>query len=321
MPGLAAAAVLALVVWLALGFANRPALLELRSHPPATVWIDGEEVGTTPISRELAAGEHDILMRLPGFREHHQTFDLAAGAHRTFERVLVAEDPEDPVALARLARAFQAKYAAPRRERIARALGAGPAEVQALLPRGNLRPEDLDVVCVSTGHAFEGKGTLEIRRGAEVLFRTDVDPEAGETDIQVPADVRAALKAGDDITWGFYPEEGVAAVAQCRVVSDQIDRRVAQIEEFLAEQHPHVRAHLRAQLFLKHGLDYAAFKEAKQIVEEAEGSANALHVMKLALSSMDLEKSAPWQAVSDELDAIPVAQRARIREAQSADTE
>lgn len=45
-----------------------------RSEPAgATVLVDGEEVGTTPLTAEIGAGTHQVLLRLAGYRpwEHH----------------------------------------------------------------------------------------------------------------------------------------------------------------------------------------------------------------------------------------------------------
>jgi hypothetical protein len=308
---LAAAAVIALVAYLATGPDDRRAVLEVLSHPPATVWIDGEEVGETPISRELPPGDHELVMRLPGFREHRQRIELEPGSKRTFERVLVAENPEDPMALASLADSFRVPFGmAPRRPEV-KERGAAPA-VQALLPRGNLRPGDLDLMCISAHPAFEGVGTLTIERGDELLYTRRIEPRAGETDVEVPPEVRAVLRDGDELVWGFHPDGGDPTYARCRVVGDTVRDRMAKLDELLKDQHPHVRAHLRVRLLLSQGLDYAAFREAQKVAREAGGSVNALVVMREALKGMELRESGPWRAIERRLSKIPKEQREKL---------
>ena len=45
----------------------------------ATVTVDGEPLGTTPLTAELAAGTHDIMLSAPRFIEHRQTLEVEGG--------------------------------------------------------------------------------------------------------------------------------------------------------------------------------------------------------------------------------------------------
>jgi hypothetical protein len=54
-------------------------LLEIRSTPPAEVWIDGEKRGETPhIEKYVFYGTREIVLVKPGYRSHRKMLDLDA---------------------------------------------------------------------------------------------------------------------------------------------------------------------------------------------------------------------------------------------------
>lgn len=60
--------------------ADRPALLRLESAPPgATVEVDGEVVGTTPLEHRLPAGEHVLTVRKSGHLGVERTITSVGG--------------------------------------------------------------------------------------------------------------------------------------------------------------------------------------------------------------------------------------------------
>ena len=89
------------------GSATGTGVLRLGSAPAAEVLVDGQAVGTTPLTHEISAGAHTIVLRAPAFRELSAEVDVAAG--KTWEKtwVLTPQDPSDPVAIRTLAASFE----------------------------------------------------------------------------------------------------------------------------------------------------------------------------------------------------------------------
>jgi hypothetical protein len=55
----------------------RAGTLKLNSSPPgATVEIDGEEAGVTPLTRELRIGKHEVTISAEGYLREHRSFDI-----------------------------------------------------------------------------------------------------------------------------------------------------------------------------------------------------------------------------------------------------
>ncbi len=53
--------------------------VSLNALPWANVWVDGREIGTTPIANiDLPIGSHDILWRHPQLGERRQTVTVTA---------------------------------------------------------------------------------------------------------------------------------------------------------------------------------------------------------------------------------------------------
>lgn len=62
-----------------------PTTLSVQSTPPgAAVEVDGEPVGTTPLSIEVAPGPHVLRVSKPGYAAQEQEAELTAGATQTF---------------------------------------------------------------------------------------------------------------------------------------------------------------------------------------------------------------------------------------------
>ena len=76
------------------------ALVEFSSSPAgATVSVDGEEVGSTPLATEILAGEHEILIKLPAHKAWTTTLDIVAREDRVVPEVTL--DPADGLVLLR----------------------------------------------------------------------------------------------------------------------------------------------------------------------------------------------------------------------------
>lgn len=70
--------------------------LTVRSDPPgAEVLVDGEPAGTTPLELPIAAGEHSIVLRLPGHVDEQRRVVVEAGETSAVEVPLVASAPAE----------------------------------------------------------------------------------------------------------------------------------------------------------------------------------------------------------------------------------
>jgi hypothetical protein len=211
---------------------------------------------------------------------------LEPGEKRSHRVVLVADDPDDLDALAALSPqlAWSRPPASEVRERGLPMADPGP---RPLLPRGDVRIEDLAVLTLDT----DGPGGKAIlRRRGEVLLEVDVQP--GQGTIPVPEEVREKLQAGDEATWGVRTADGRAAFARFRVVAKDLRKDLAALGRQLEGQSERVRDHLRARLLLAHGLPAAAWHEAARTLADDPASAPALRTQLEALDALGLDGTA-----------------------------
>ncbi|QDG52013.1 PEGA domain-containing protein [Persicimonas caeni] len=74
----------------------KKALAELESYPVVTVtstpaaslWVDGERVGQTPIDHRLAPGEHTLELSVADYQKWTETYELAVGDHERIQAKL-----------------------------------------------------------------------------------------------------------------------------------------------------------------------------------------------------------------------------------------
>jgi formylglycine-generating enzyme required for sulfatase activity len=69
---------------------KRTGSLRIESEPPgASLWVDGEQVGTTPERiKRLAAGRHEIRLTYPKYEPYEETVHIVAGEEQTVTAVL-----------------------------------------------------------------------------------------------------------------------------------------------------------------------------------------------------------------------------------------
>jgi hypothetical protein len=199
----------------------------------------------------------------------------------------------------------------PSRERGGQA--AGPA-VRILYPRGMLRPADLNAYRVESDLESVASGAVEFRRGGKVVHREDLKvPAGGEVVRQVPAGIRAMLRTGDKITWGFYPSSGEPVTTTFEVVQRDLDAALGGISAGAKGQPAAAQSHLRAQVFLDAGLSHAAYQEALQVVEKGSTSPRAWAVMLEALDAMGASReSHAWREAQSRMGAFSAAQRDEV---------
>ena len=66
------------------------ATVTVESSAPASVWLDGRELGTAPGSFRVSAGEHTLELRAEGFETTQRSFTLASGVEETLRFELSA---------------------------------------------------------------------------------------------------------------------------------------------------------------------------------------------------------------------------------------
>ena len=293
------------------------ATIKLASFPEAQVLVDGEDAGITPLSKSVEPGQHEIVLRSEAFREVKQTISVAAGETASREWILQAEDPTDPVAVARLGAAFELAMADI--EEVVRHRGAADESfVAPLFPRGNLRITDLVDYRIDVGAEFDAAGTLQFKKGRKVLYSAAFDPEELSTNAAIPAAVKDALAKGGTVTWGFHPTKGKAVTARFKIVRDaRLDKRVAKMEKRMKGQDERLLQQMRAQLYLNKKLYYPAYLEARRVVEASENAPAAVAIMQSALQRLKLKKTVLWAEVQEKATGLSRKARERMNEARS----
>jgi hypothetical protein len=295
--------------------------IQLAALPKAEVLVDGKVVGETPLKLQVAAGDREVVLRSEGFADHTEKVAVAADQTASVERVLKAKDPNDPVAIAKLAAGFEVGEWT-EFEEVVRHRGAANADfVVPGYPRGNVRMSDLAEYRIDVGEEFEGAGKLVFKRGSKVLHEAQFDPEELITKTALPKDVLSALKPGAQVTWGFHPEKGKAVTAKFKVVKDdaRIQKRLARIEKQMAGQDEIAICQVRGQLFLNKKLYTAAYLEGARALELSkdleEKPSQALAVMQGAAQRMKLRKTPIWEEIEQQIIEIP--QRVKDRRARA----
>jgi hypothetical protein len=269
------------------------ATLQAVSVPPAEVWLDGKSAGTTPLDLTVSAGSHEVLFRQVGFEDRSEQVSLAAGGSQTVEATLVPRDPSDRAALELLAASVGITVepvTAPELHRGA----SEPADVVLVWPRGDIRKEGLATWRVDISPAFEGAGRIEFRKGKTVLRTEPFDPQTLVTVGEIPTEVVEALKAGDTVTWGIWPEEGKPFTAQFEVVNKpQAGKRLLDMDRdrHIQRQPPLVQEMLKAEVLQSYRLYSEALVKFLEIKATDRDSSLPNRGIVACLRRMDLEES------------------------------
>ncbi|MHC4849096.1 MAG: serine/threonine-protein kinase [Planctomycetota bacterium] len=265
-----------------------PATITLASVPPSIVSLDGSPLGGTPLEIELEPGDHTLVFSREGWLERSHSLACESGEKRIFEVVMRPADPGDREALLVLAASLDMKLENWEGISLPRSVGDGGIEV--LFPRGKVRVEDAANFRFVVDSKFDGTGAVVFRVNGKELARRAVGddwPESLDTSAPVPDEVRAALKPGVEVEWGFVPAKGTAVLA--RFVVAQTPAVLAELEQKLAGQDALVRDQLIAQALLDAGLPLAAHMRATRA-----NTSTAHAICKTALDRMGLQGSKAW---------------------------
>jgi hypothetical protein len=289
------------------------ATLSIHSTPSGTVTVDGKEVGTTPIDKlPVDVGAREVVIRRDGFIEWRKSVDVAANQPTHVAEVLRAKDPADPVAFAELARSLELEPTELEQSETLRSSKKLVA-ILPLFPRGKMRPDDLDEYRIDVSDAFEAEGKIEFRVGSKVLYSAPFEPEEFVTTASIPEAVRSGTKPGQTVKWGFYPSSGRPIIASFKIAKPdrKLEKREKAIDERMEGQADLLRDQMRAQLWLNKRLFYAAYRDAKSVVDRAEAAPQCLAIMQASLRRMDLKDCALWVEIEDKVKRLPSRYRPR----------
>ncbi len=287
------------------GETTQEAKLNATCYPQAEVLLDGKSIGKTPIKdHAIKPGSQKLEFIREGFVTG--VHPVPAGATATVDMTLKVKDPKDPAALQALAGDLGIEMSTLEEDERFRSGGKKPA-IQILYPRGSMRASDLDDYRIDVTEDFEPGGMLRFKVRAKVIFEMVFNPEEFETTATIPDKVSSQIKAGDKVTWGYYPVKGRAIVATFTLLKRdrRLERRIELLEKRLENQRPIVQDQMRAQLLLNKRLYYPAWKKARKVFVSTELAPQAHAIMQSALRGMKLHKSALWIEVQESARRLP----------------
>ena len=300
-----AAVLVGLAIYVAY-LATRPATIEIASHPPAALLVDGTARGETPQRLELAPGLHSIELVRDRFAGRTIELDLARGPNPGRVYTLLPEDPADRQAMKALAESVGYKI-----ERFELSSDRGSESLpvgHALLPAGRCFVRGLQTFRFETAGdpPFPAPARLFVRRGDEVLFERGLAEVDLVNEIAFPPDLRRRLRAGETIEWGV-----VAGSGEEFRTSFQVSEPDAELLAALAtvnhefEPGP-IRSFFSAQVLLEHGFPLAAYHEA---LRDQTGSVLSLGIRARALRALDADDSRLGDRLRERIAALPPRQQ------------
>lgn len=287
-----------------------PAHLTVASLPGATVYVNGEAIGETPlIQHEVESGEHQVRLLREGFHPVERTIELASGGVADIDRTLLPLDPADPVALAALAEAIGVAVASAE-SRGSR--GGDERVLQAIAPRGLLSQVPTEIVLASP---YEIEGAVARISAADGTEIAEWEPQTwtGVATQPLPETVTALLAPGgsyritvelpdmEESTEATFEIADVVARATLEQGLTAVD---ALTTSGLPADHPSVRL-LRGQLLLAQGLHSEALAVAMSLREELGDRRSVVEFGLAVLEQAELQETEPW------IDWLEAAQSAK----------
>jgi serine/threonine protein kinase len=277
---MAAAAAILLFIGYSAWLDSRPETVTFASLPHgATVLLDGNRLGETPFETELSRGRYRFRFLRVGYSELTVACQIQEGGRSLIVPLSATMEAIEKRSDVLPELSGRVDVESPFIDLSAtRSAGRDEARVRVMFPRGAVRVEDLLECRVEVADEdYRPRGTLEIRRGEEVLFRAPyVEPGNVVTRLPIPQGVRDSVQAGDGLIVGYYPERGspitVSVEVVSREVAESIRTRLLAVGTALEEQPPMAVRYVRCFLFLEHGLNLAALAGAREIVAERDSS-------------------------------------------------
>ncbi|MCC7137893.1 MAG: serine/threonine protein kinase [Planctomycetes bacterium] len=301
---------------------HREATLVLDSLPSgAEVAVDGATRGTTPLSIGIRPGSHQITLRTDGFLDHVETRDLVAGGMHELRVPLALRDPSDPVPRQRLLASVGIRGG----YEFARNRAAGGPSLLMVVPRGDVRREDLDTYAFEVGDRvdFPEGGTLEFRRGETVLHREPFDPPTMQVRAPLPEAVLSALRVGDEVTWGWFAPANARGAkdvtASFRLVLARTTADLLRLRQDLPAGAPSdLIGELEVRLLRERGLATAALARADALADAHPDLLPLQVVARQCYEALKLTGAERAQRLEQRIAAFPAESLARLKVASAA---
>jgi serine/threonine protein kinase len=286
-----AAAVLLLTLGAWLWMSNRPGTIRLDAWPDNTeVWFAGARLGVVPWKEERPPGDYEYELRAADFETLRVPVSLAAAGHfgDSFELPALTPEAEERVRDQKRRRAGIRV----RKPGVLRSVGG---EVDLVWPREKVRLADLTTYRIWSDLGFEpGEAVLFFAVGAKTLHEEPLGSASEDIVKPIPDEVRAALRAGDQVTWGLRGRyKKVIRTAHFDVVPEPpgLAGALERADQWTArEKDGALRAELRAHAYLANGLGVAALRElAAHAPERTPAPTLGLAIARLqVLDALDL---------------------------------
>lgn len=116
-----------------------------------------------------------------------------------------------------------------------------------------------------------------------------------------------SVKAGETVTWGYFPAKGKPVTAQFTVVKEdpRLLERIAKMEKRVGDGDAYLVTTMRAQLYLNARLYYAAYAEAQRALQfGTEDATQAFAIIQASLRAMKLHKTALWADLQTNFEGV-----------------
>ncbi|MDJ0521881.1 MAG: PEGA domain-containing protein [Planctomycetota bacterium] len=176
--------------------------ITFKTDPAASVWIDGENQGVTPIVVAVEAGSREVVLKAEGFEDMKETITVEAGKDLTVDTGLMlagTEVADYKRLLATLGIEHEGYGEAPKAHR-----GYGDKSVMLYWPQGTMRRASLGTYRIEVTPAYEDDGYIVFKKGKNELHREKFEAQDLITEKALPASVVEAMKAGGSYSWGIY---------------------------------------------------------------------------------------------------------------------
>lgn len=217
------------------GTPTTTANITFKTDPAASVWIDGENKGVTPIVIEVAEGTREVVLKADGFEDLQETIAVEAGKDLTVDTglLLAGTDVDDyKRLLATLGIEHEGYGEAPKAHR-----GYGDKSVMLYWPQGTTRKAALRTYRIEVTPEYADDGYIVFRQGKKEIHREKFEANDLTTERALPASVMEAVKAGKSFSWGVYydSKRKKPEVAKFKIASSSkersYDRKLAKVQK------------------------------------------------------------------------------------------
>jgi hypothetical protein len=171
-----------------------------------------------------------------------------------------------------------------------------------LWPKGDIRLDGLRSFSVEVSEEFDEKATLEFRRGRDVLYSQEFEPETLTTVSVIPLEVIEQIAVGDRITWGLrFESRRKPLTAQVKVIRHP--KAENKIEKILDDPRVQAKGAVASRLLVAQVLqNYRLYSEALvgylELAEDQPTLSEPYRGVVTTLRRLDDEDSRLWAIAS-----------------------